>query len=88
MKTVMPNYNECIVNLSNSIMKYFGLPAYHATLKDLDDVLESRKPKNVVVILCDGMGTNILRRTLGEKSFLTKNIKRSIYCFRYWDKRK
>jgi len=78
MKTLMPNYNDCIVNLANSIMKYFALPTNHGTLKDVDDLLNSRQPKNVVVMLCDGMGTNILKRTLKQDDFLVKNFTRSI----------
>jgi len=78
MKTLMPNYNDCIVNLANSIMKYFDLPANHDTLKDVDEILNSRNPKNVVVMLCDGMGTNILKRALKPDDFLVKNLRRSI----------
>lgn len=78
MKTLMPNYSDCIVNLANSIMKYFDLLTNHGTLKDVDDLLNARNPKNVVVMLCDGMGTNILKRALKPDDFLVKNFTRSI----------
>jgi hypothetical protein len=50
-----PDYNDCIVNLACSIRKYFRLKCMNSTLKDIDNLLEVRQPKNVVVILYDGM---------------------------------
>lgn len=71
------DYNNCITNLSCSILKYFGLEYKHNTIKEIDDALKSN-PKNVVVILCDGMGHNILNRVLNKNDFLVKNEKRYI----------
>ena len=68
------NYHECITNLACSIRKYFNLDYKHNTLDYIDKLLEERKPKNVVTILCDGMGYNILNRTLNEDDFLRKNL--------------
>lgn len=70
---VKNNYNECITNLACSIRKYFDLNYKHNTLDYIDKILEEVKPKNVVMILCDGMGDNILKRTLDENSFLIKH---------------
>ena len=75
---VKNNYNECLTNLACSIRKYFGLNYNHKTLEYVDNLLESKKPKNVVTILYDGMGANILKRTLGSDSFLIKNMYKSI----------
>ena len=60
MKIIMPNYEECITNLSNSILKHFNLKTYHNTLPFIDDILD-KNYKNIIVILCDGLGI-----TLGE----------------------
>ena len=49
---VKNNYKECLTNLACSIRKYFGLDY-------IDQILEEKHPKNVVTILCDGMGANI-----------------------------
>ena len=54
---VRNNYNECLTNLACSIRKYFGLDYKHNTLDYIDKILEENKPKNVVTILCDGMGS-------------------------------
>lgn len=75
---VKNNYNECLTNLACSIRKYYGLEYKHNTLNYIDKILEEKHPKNVVTILCDGMGSNIMDRTLPSDSFLIKNKLKSI----------
>lgn len=75
---VKNDYNECLTNLACSIRKYFGLDYQHTTLSYIDRLLEEHKPRNVVTILCDGMGSNILDRTLSEESFFIRNRLKSI----------
>lgn len=66
---VRNNYNECLTNLACSIRKYFDLPYNHNTLEYVDKLLNEKKPKNVVTILCDGMGSNILKEHLIKMIF-------------------
>ena len=75
---VKNNYNECLTNLACSIRKYFGLDYNHNTIEYIDKILEERKPKNVVTILFDGMGSNILKRTLPEDAFFLRNMVKPI----------
>ena len=75
---VRNNYSECLTNLACSIRKYFGLDYKHNTLNYIDKILEENKPKNVVTILCDGMGSNIMDRNLDKDSFLIKNRLKAI----------
>ena len=70
---VRNNYNECLTNFACSIQKYFGLEYKHNTLDYIDKFLKEKKPKNIVTILCDGMGSNIMDRMLEKDSFLVKN---------------
>ena len=70
---VKKKYNECLTNLACSIRKYFGLDYRHNTLSYIDELLEAKKTKNVITILCDGMGSKIINRVLNEDSFLLKN---------------
>ena len=70
---VKNNYNECLTNLACSIRKYFELDYKHNTLDYIDRILDEYKPKNVVTILCDGMGSNIIDKMLPQDSFLIKN---------------
>lgn len=70
---VKNNYNECLTNLACSIKKYYGLNVGHNSLTYIDRLLKEKQPKNVVVILFDGMGSRILDRTLSKESFFVKN---------------
>ena len=78
MKEIKPNYDDCITNLACSILKYFDVPYKHNTIGDIDNLLNEFKPKNVVVILYDGMGYNLLNRILPDYSFLRNHCIRSI----------
>lgn len=75
---VKNNYNECLTNLACSIRKYFELDYKHNTIEYIDEILNENKPKNVVTILCDGMGSNIMDRILSKDSFLLKHRIKSI----------
>ena len=69
---VKNDYNNCLTNLACSIRKYFNLDYHHNTLESIDKLLATN-PKNVVLILLDGMGSNILDRTLDKEDFFLKN---------------
>ena len=66
------DYNNCLTNFSCSIRKYFGLEVKHKTIKLVDDLLEEKQPKNVVVILFDGMGSLIIDEILKKDDFFYK----------------
>ena len=70
MKIIYPDYENCLTNLTNSILKYFDITPYHKTLSSLDKVLEKNNYDNIVLLIYDGMGSNVLTRNLSEKSFL------------------
>ena len=70
---VKNDYHECLTNLACSIRRYFGLDYNHNTLTYIDSVLDDYLPKNVVMILCDGMGSLILDRMLDKDDFLIRN---------------
>lgn len=75
---VRNDYHECLTNLACSIRKYFDLEYKHNTLSYIDEILDKYQPKNVVTILCDGMGSNILDNTLNYGDFLLENKLKSI----------
>ena len=72
-KPNQPDYSECIVNLSNSILKHYGIPTDNASLPVADSILSKNK-KHVVVVLLDGLGVNILQEHLHYKDFLRRNF--------------
>ncbi len=78
MKETYPDYNDCITNIACSILKYFKVDYKHNTVSDIDEVLENNNPKNVVLILYDGMGYNLINRILKSDDFLRVNLKRSM----------
>ena len=73
---IMPNYKDSITNLACSIRKYFELDIKHNTIKEIDDLLNTGKYRNVVVILYDGLGFNIMNRCLEKDDFLVRNCLR------------
>lgn len=80
MKLIFPDYNNCLTNVTNSILKYYGIETYHESLKELDEILEKRNYKNIVYMLYDGMGANLLKRNLKETDFLNKNKLKDIHA--------
>ncbi len=72
-----PDYNNCIVNFSNSILKYYGLKPGHSTMTAVDRTL-SKNYKNVVVIILDGLGMDALNHHLQPDDFLRRNLKAGI----------
>ena len=65
------NNQNTLVNLSNSILKHFGVPIFHDSIPEIDEVLKGHK--KVVAVLFDGMGQNITRLHLKENSFIRSN---------------
>ena len=69
------NYNNCIVGIPNSILSYFGLEKCNQSNVLVDEYLRKYNPKNIVLIICDGMGNDFLNEYLPDNNFLRKNIK-------------
>ena len=62
---VWPDFKNCISNLPNSVLKYFGAKTVGDTLPLADKYLD-KEYKNVVVILLDGMGKSTIEKELKE----------------------
>lgn len=67
-------YGNTIANLGCSILKYFGVETTtNPTLKAADHLLD--KPyKNIVVLLLDGLGVEIMKSNLSPDSFLNTHL--------------
>lgn len=74
MKISYPDYDNCIANLACSVMKYFGATPPNATLPLADRLLSEKRYKNVVVLLLDGMGNNIIEANLAPDGFFRRNL--------------
>lgn len=60
MKWVKPNYKNSIVSLVHSIENYFEVEHHENTLKEVDKILKELNKKNIILLLYDGFGYNLL----------------------------
>ena len=74
MNYARPDYGNCLVNLSNSILKTFGAETTAPSLNMADELLQGEY-KNVVVLLMDAMGTSVLEKHLAPDGFLRSHFK-------------
>lgn len=70
----MPDYTNTGYNAVSSIASYFGAPIPHPTLPFLDGLLSRKRYQNVILLLFDGMGVDLLTRALPEGSFLRRHL--------------
>jgi len=71
-----PDYQNCIVNLVSSILASFNVNTYHPPLKQLD---HKNFGKNVVLIILDGFGINLLKKyKVDATSFFAEHYKDQI----------
>ena len=68
---IFPNYQHCILNTINSILKYYNVETKYNGLPELDEILDSNY-KNIVFIILDGMGDHILNN-VSPNNFFNKN---------------
>lgn len=64
-----PDYDNCLVNLANSVLKRFGAETMHETMPLADKYL-AKGHKNVVVLLMDALGMSIIEKHLDKEGFL------------------
>ncbi|MDE7325109.1 MAG: alkaline phosphatase family protein [Lachnospiraceae bacterium] len=75
MSICLPDYNNCTVNLACSILEEFGAKRPgHATLAAADRLLRKKHYKNIVVLLLDAMGQNIIEHNLDENGFFRRHL--------------
>jgi len=76
-KPFYPNYNHSILGIPNSLLSYYGAKATHPSLPILDGYLRQNY-KNVILIILDGMGMDMLQHNLSKFSFFRRHIKTKI----------
>lgn len=72
-ETIFPNYQHSVLNLINSILKYYGVETEYEGLTFMQEIFQ-KKYKNIVLILLDGMGDNVLK-IASPDGFLQKHKK-------------
>ena len=73
------DYDNSILALSNSLLKYYGVKPFHPTLKVLDEQLNNQNHKNIVFMIMDGMSLENIRLHLSKDSFISSHITAPIY---------
>ena len=68
---ILPDYNNSILGIPNSILAHFGATPHHATLRILDEKL-AKGYKNIVLLVLDGLGLDVLK-AYAPDGFLMKN---------------
>lgn len=74
-KIIYPDYSKSIANAACSVLKHFGLDAQHDGAVTLDQALAAKDYKNIIMLVYDGMGVNILQQHLAENSFLRRHMR-------------
>jgi predicted AlkP superfamily pyrophosphatase or phosphodiesterase len=69
---VFPEYDHSLLTIPSSILKYYGIDLGYKSNQQLDERFKE-KPKNVVFILVDALGTEILKKHPEEAEFLIKH---------------
>ena len=65
------NNKKSLVNLSNSILKKFGVPTFHDSIKEIDDILLNHD--KICVVLLDGFGKSVQDANFDKNSPLIKH---------------
>ena len=73
MNYAKPDYDNCLVNLSNSMLNHFGAKISAPTLK-MADVLLKKNYKNVIVLLLDAMGISVIEQHLKPDGFFRSHL--------------
>ena len=77
MEIFLPNYQNCIVNITVSLMNYFGANSHNGSNKIIDDCLK-QDYKNIILLTLDGMGNNFVNKNMIETSFIRKHLRGTI----------
>lgn len=69
-----PNYKNSIMNVSNSILKYYNAYTPNSTHKLMDKYLIKDKYDHIVYVLLDGLGVNLINKFLSNNDMMKRNM--------------
>ena len=69
---LFPDYDNSILSTVSSVLKAYGIPSIYPSIPALDSMLSPR-PKNIILLLLDGLGLTTLENILPEEHFLRRN---------------
>lgn len=74
---VLPDYDNSILNITTTVLEYYNVKTGKKTLEELENELK-KDYRNVVYILIDAMGSEILKKHPKEAEYLIKNQTRTL----------
>lgn len=69
----MPDYENSMINITSSIMKFYNHKSSYKSLEILDNILND-KYKHISFLILDGLAPYVVEKTLNENDILRKNI--------------
>lgn len=75
---LLPDYENCGVNVISSIAAACGMTPGHQTHPFTDALLQKKRYKNIILMLFDGMGVDLLEKTLPEDAFLRHHLRHTL----------
>lgn len=78
MDWMKPDYQNCSMNLIASVARHLGVSLPQAGLPYLDKILAHKPYQNIIVMLFDGLGMDLLEKALPEDSFLRRHTRHTL----------
>ena len=69
---VLPDYNHCILGTITSILKHYNVETKFKSSEKVDEILKEKEYKNVILLILDGLGEDILNE-ISANGILNKN---------------
>ena len=79
---VFPDYNCSIMNTISTILNHYGIKSNYETVEELKMMLNSPY-QNIVFMIFDGMGTDMLNQNLQPTDFINQHIKKELTSLSY-----
>ena len=77
-KVMYPNYEHSILGIPNALLQHYGVRAKECRIPKLERALKQNH-KNVVFMILDGMGVDMIQNQLGMFSFLRRHVKDRLF---------
>lgn len=73
LKLKYPDYSKSILNITSSIQAHYGIVSNYPSLPAIKTQLDA-SPNNILLVIMDGMGMNVLEEHLPPDSFLRQHL--------------
>jgi hypothetical protein len=77
--SIIPDYTHSILGLPNAFLEHYGAGPVHASLPLLQERLRAKNYRNIVYMVFDGMGADLLRSVLPRNAFLNRHTAADIF---------